>query len=120
MSNSPTKEDIKFIKKYSFKNLEKFHFKKDGYKPLLEHLESIWWLPDWGFKLAKRARKNNFGEQLLELQLHTAGRSDNEEIISALETTFFWRACWTKTIRGGHYYFEIPVRKKNTKASGGR
>lgn len=102
MGEYPTKEDIEFVKKYG---LEEFH-------PLLEHLENIWWAADWGFKLAGKATKNNFEEKVLKLELHTGGWSGNEDIIEALQGTSFWILCWEKTVRGGHYYFEIPVSKE--------
>lgn len=77
---------------------------------LIEYIESIWWAPDWGFKLY-RGRDSLFGKRrVMKLQLHTGGWSGNEDIIRALETTFlFWSLFWEKSIRGGHYWFEFPT-----------
>ena len=68
---------------------------------LIDYIESIWHIPDWGIK--KRECKN-----CLILELHTGGWSGNESIVNALETTFFWFFYWQKSVRGGHYYFKIP------------
>ena len=79
-----------------------------GVKPLVEYVESLWWAPDWGFKLRdgyiqwdrRRAKK---------LELHTGGWSGNEDIIGALRSSFFWFLYWQKSLRGGHYWFTIPL-----------
>lgn len=70
---------------------------------LLDFLESLWWMPDWGFKLT--------GKRVLRLELHTAGWSGNEDIIAALQQTpMFWMMFWQKSTRGGHYWFRIDLR----------
>ena len=74
---------------------------------LIEHLQKIWWMPEYGIE-----RK---GKRLV---LHTCGWSGNEEIISVLEHSLFWVLFWKKSVRGGHYYFEIPgnpVKKKRNR-----
>ena len=43
-----------------------------------------------------------------KLELHTGGWSGNEDIIGVLMDTLFWMICWESSVRGGHYYFEIP------------
>jgi hypothetical protein len=68
---------------------------------LIEHLQKIWWLPEYGIE-----RK---GKRLV---LHTCGWSGNEEIISVLEHSLFWVLFWKKSVRGGHYYFSIPGNKE--------
>jgi len=82
----PTKEELELVRKHSG-NIEK----------LLELLKEIWWMPDWGLVVKDGT-----------LELHTAGWSGNEEIISELGNTLFWVLYWQKSERGGHYYFELP------------
>ena len=67
---------------------------------LIRAIKSMWKYADVGyFKYDKNTRI---------LELHTAGWSDNEEIISSLEKNrFFWSLYWQKSERGGHYYFYI-------------
>jgi hypothetical protein len=69
---------------------------------LIEHIRSIWWNPEWGFKLT--------GKKKLKLQLHTGGWSGNECIIRDLKTTWFWSLYWVMSKRGGHYWFEINMQ----------
>lgn len=47
------------------------------------------------------------------LELHTGGWSGNEMIISALEksNSLFWSFYWQKSERGGHYYFNVRLKK---------
>jgi hypothetical protein len=73
---------------------------------LLRTIKSMWMYADVGyFKYDKSTR---------EFELHTAGWSDNEEIISALKKNLiFWSLYWMKSERGGHYYFHIPKRGMN-------
>ena len=66
---------------------------------LIEFIEQLWWMPDWGFK---------FNKENKTLSLHTGGWSGNESIMSALqENEFFFTLHWNKTERGGHYYFKL-------------
>jgi hypothetical protein len=53
------------------------------------------------------------------LELHTGGWSGNESIIDTLMGTMFWGACWEKSMRGGHYWFDIPkwARKKHSQSA---
>lgn len=45
------------------------------------------------------------------LELNTLGWSGNEEIIDALYNHKFWITCWLEIKRGGHYKFELPIKK---------
>ncbi len=81
----PTDKDLDFIKNWDIKDIS----------GLIEFLESIWWMADWGFK--------QLGNKL---ELHTGGWSGNESIIGALQQTMFWMMTWQKSERGGHYWFE--------------
>ena len=73
---------------------------------LLDDIESLWHWPEWGFK--KHQGLNSLRRKVLKVELHTGGWSGNEEIIMALQENVFWLLYWEKSIRGGHYYFEIP------------
>jgi len=88
----PTEEALSYIEKYDCL--------KNGFIELINLIEEMWWMSDWGFKLT--------GKRNLKLELHTGGWSGNESIIYVLHTNFFWSMCWVKSIRGGHYWFEIP------------
>ena len=95
MINYPTEEELDYIKNYNI--LE------NDIIDLIEFIRSIWWPSGWGFKLS--------GKNVLKLELHTGGWSGNEDIIYALkQTKLFWVACWVKSVRGGHYYFEIRLK----------
>ena len=88
----PSEKELKTIKEWDVL--------KKPVADLLEFIKSIWWTPDWGFKLK--------GKEVLRLELHTGGWSGNEDIIRALQDNLmFFTLYWQKTYRGGHYYFEI-------------
>ena len=82
----PTEEELEKIKAWEPSDI----------KGLLSFIKSIWWHPDWGFKLQENC-----------LELHTGGWSGNEMIIDELEKTIFWFMFWQKSERGGHYYFQF-------------
>lgn len=51
------------------------------------------------------------GKNVIKLELHTGGWTMNENIIDALQKNYlFWSLYWQKTIKGGHYYFSIPLK----------
>ena len=93
----PTDEQLQVIKDWDY---------KQGFKSLIEYIESLWWTPDWGFKLYK-GRGHFPKSRVFKLQLHTGGWSGNESIINNLQQNSFWRLCFYKEIVGGHYWFEI-------------
>ena len=96
----PTEKELQIIEKWEM--LEK------PVRDLLEFVRSIWWMPEWGYKLK--------GKKVLYLELHTGGWSGNESIIHALKSNrIFWLMCWEKSSKGGHYYFKIrdPKPLKN-------
>ena len=50
------------------------------------------------------------------LELHTAGWSGNEDLVSALHAnTLFWTLYWQMDKRGGHYYFDDHMVSKDLK-----
>jgi len=79
---------------------------------LIRFIENIWQWADWGVK-------KRFGfsypirRKVLKLELHTGGWSGNEDIINALKRSMFWDLYWEKSVRGGHFYFEIPIKHLN-------
>jgi hypothetical protein len=86
----PTDEELEAIEQYDIC--------KDGVNGLLDMLEATWY---YGHPYFVRE-----GEKL---ELHTGGWSGNESIIEVLQKNYFWFFYWTKSERGGHYYFEIPA-----------
>jgi len=103
----PTEEDLSAI--------EKWDFDRKDISGLIEYVEKLWHWSDWGFK-----KRWGYGRpvrrKVLKLELHTGGWSGNEDVIRALQENFvFWTLYWEKSVRGGHYYFEIPARHVKTK-----
>jgi len=73
---------------------------------LIEYVKQRWAYADWGIK--EKWAKNSHKDYVLLLELHTAGWSGNESIISALEKNWmFMSVCHKKWLTGGHFYFEI-------------
>lgn len=98
----PTDEYLDWIKKYDPLKMKLIDF--------VEMLRDGWNDSEWGYIL-RRSR----GEYRT-LELHTGGWSGNEEIISALQSNYmFWQICFYKHIRGGHYWFRIPLKIKGSK-----
>jgi len=100
----PTEQELKAFERWNITNIDLANFLP---KEVVEHIESIWWMPDWGFKLYE-GREHLFHRKVMKLELHTGGWSGNEDTIAELMKTWFWMMYWVKSLRGGHYYFEIP------------
>ena len=82
--------------------LKNWNISREGLEGLLILIEELWSLFGWGYKIK--------GKRVKYLELHTGGWSGNEEIIQALKYNYiFWSSYWQKSIRGGHYYFRIPL-----------
>jgi len=93
----PTEKEIKTIKSWDII--------KKGPEDLIGFIEEIWKYADCGYFQLR-------GKRVLRLELHTAGWSGNEEIIEALQDNqIFWMLYWMKSVRGGHFYFRIDLRK---------
>ena len=104
----PTNKELKELGKMTWVILGKqkpVSFNGEHIQDILDYLEDIWWCSERQMKYYKRKGK-------IYLQLHTGGWSGNEEIINLLHGTMFWHLWWIKTIRGGHYYFEIEALKE--------
>mgnify|MGYP001583711249 CR=1 FL=1 len=87
----PTEEQLKIIQEWDLS----LH----PVMELIEYIRSLWWMPNWGFKLKDK--------RVLRLELHTGGWSGNEDIIHVLEQNYyFWYFLEESTV-GGHYWFTI-------------
>ncbi|MBT9167222.1 MAG: hypothetical protein DDT19_00547 [Syntrophomonadaceae bacterium] len=104
----PTEKELRKIKSWEYD----FNLPDGGVSDLLDYLESLWWGSELGFKLK--------GKKVLRLELHTFGWSGNEDIISALHKSWFWRLYWEKSVRGGHFYFKCFRMKKGKKEEHGK
>ena len=95
----PTEEYLRWVAQY--KPSEEFTLQQ-----FIEHLRSVWWMPDWGFCL-----KRKYGDYQT-LELHTGGWSGNEEIIAALMQNHMLYYHWMNIQMwraGGHYYFKLRL-----------
>lgn len=105
----PFEEELEKVEKWDFKD-------PCG---LVEFISKIWHWPDFGF-----TKRFGFGwpirKKVIKVILHTGGWSGNESIVSALEKNFmFWNLFWQSSERGGHYYFEIPMKREVLRKGGG-
>ena len=96
MYDYPTDKDLKYIQDFVWKN--------NNLPELIEFLESIWWMPDWGFHLNRKYK----GYQTLYIS--TGGWSGNESIISEMESNFYIRYFWVQSRRGGHYIYKFKIK----------
>lgn len=60
---------------------------------------------------AEPPQKDDFDREFIEVYLATGGWSGNEEMISALQHSFFWFSYWEMSKRGGAFTFHVPVGK---------
>ena len=111
----PTEEEIKQVEllagKFGGAGIPDL-WKPEICQKVLDHLQAIWHWPEWGFML--KEGQDDFKKPCMKLELHTGGWSGNEEVMGALEGTFFWVLFWEHSRRGGHYYFEIPKREEKS------
>jgi hypothetical protein len=99
MNEYPTEAQLRKIRKW-----DTF---KTGARPLVEYIKTIWWMPDWGFKLYKGRDSSFRNRRVMKLELHTGGWSGNESIMADLERNWMFMQGWVMSRRGGHYYFEF-------------
>lgn len=79
---------------------------------LLHKMKQLFYGGDKAFVQTWTLNKNNKQQPLLTLEIHTGGLSNNEQIIDALKSNkLFFTMWWSKTERGGHYYFEIDFNQ---------
>ena len=104
MSDYPTEEHLQFIRDYDI---------NQGPDGMIKHLQKIWYWLDFVKTCERKTETHNEAEMSIEvvtvlsLELHTGGWSGNEDIIEALAASMFWLMYWQKSVRNGHYYFEI-------------
>lgn len=98
----PTEEELEFIKN--------FNILKEPPVKLAKYIQSIW---HWGEDYCPiTAFKDEYdGREMWKFEMHTGGWSGNEDIVLALrENWMFWNTFWTMSKRGGHYWFELPIK----------
>lgn len=94
----------KYPTEHGLKAIETWDFEKQSVKDFLKLIRDAWNWADVGFYKLR-------GKRVLRLELHTGGWSGNEDVIEAMRNNWmFWLLCWKKSVRGGHYYFEIRVK----------
>ena len=85
---------------------------------LVDFIESIWWMDDWGMNKKWGVDKYGHGRHVLYLELHTGGWSGNEEIIEALLSNMMVKVMGYIQWRiGGHYWFEFTAESFGYKTS---
>lgn len=88
MTEYPSDETLKIIREWDVV--------KQGIMPLVHFVIESWHWEEYAILKGK------------VFELHTGGWSGNEDIIKALnQNLMFWSICWMKSVRGGHYYFEV-------------
>lgn len=71
-----------------------------------DFIHSIWHLASWGWSEKDSTDRSNRPIRLYEIS--TAGWSGNESIITAMQDNhILWCTTWYKSVRGGHYTFEL-------------
>ena len=85
------------------RKIKKYDIMKDGVDGLLDLVHENWkYADEGGFRLT--------GKKVRKLELITLGWSGNEDVINALgKNLMFWPLYWTKSVRGGHHWFEIKL-----------
>ena len=79
----PTDEELSHFDKWKLgSNLADFRPAE-----VVDYLESIWHIPDWGFTL--KEGRDRIRRKVMRLSISTGGWSGNEDIIEELKTTFF-------------------------------
>jgi hypothetical protein len=90
----PTDKQLAEIEKFPSVDLDKAR------KAWLDHVVSLWWMPDWGVTWTR-----------YRLYISTGGWSGNESIISAMRNNWIlWSQTWYSSRRGGHYIFQFRDR----------
>ena len=95
----PSEEYLAWIEGFDFSDVGLF-------LPFAEAICCHWHFDDWGARMMRM-----YGGKRT-MYLSTGGWSGNEDIIYSLRKTFWWSWCWVSSKRGGHYRFEIPVKKE--------
>ena len=97
----PTKEELLRILQFEGSPTE-----------FVEYINSIWWHD--GFTV-KDGRDTLFKKAVKRCYLSTWGWSGNEEIMEYIDRTWFRMLYWRSTRRGGHFEYEVPKDRWNSK-----
>ena len=76
------------------------YLKVDTYEKFMAMLEEAW-DTDYGAYRVTPCQDHT------ELEIHTGGWSENEEVLPQLKNTFYWGLAWLRSERGGHYYLKV-------------
>lgn len=98
MSEYPHESDLEKIKNWQFSDSK-------SYYDFANFIISLWKYEDF---ISLKSRS---------FQLSTGGWSENEEIMTEIESTIFQMVCWQSSRRGGHYVYELPDPKTFDKAN---
>ena len=96
----PTTEALDIIREWTFQMSD---------RELFEFIESIWWMPDWGWEEGLEPHGREKDEEVYRYRISTGGWSGNEDIIQAMfeNKYMFWHLHWVQSRCGGHYIFEL-------------
>ena len=76
---------------------------------LLAYVRARWADTDDGYWQEEDATDDLLHRPVRRYLVSTAGWSDNEWLVGAMEENWmFWARCWVQSRRGGHYIFEHP------------
>ena len=78
-------------------------------KKFIDYIYALTWTPSWCIVFKKSV------PDVWLMEYHTGGWSGNEQIVGAMQKTYFWVFYWQLSRRGGHYWFEIKFIKENKK-----
>lgn len=72
---------------------------------LMAYVKSMWYFVEWGWHEERQGSK-------MVYSISTGGWSGNEDLIRAMGNNYiFWHMNWLSSRRGGHFVFEVKVRK---------
>lgn len=107
MSDYPSEEALKQIEEWPHDDLH----------GLFDLMRENWHFREWGWDELERDAVEGealFGKgRYRVLHISTGGWSGNESLISALRRNLVaWSVTWVAARRGGHFVFEIPLKKE--------
>jgi len=100
----PTEEELQKIKDWDSDDII------ENPMGLINYIRELWYYPD-RIEITD-ITKTITGRKKKQLYLSTGGWSGNESVIRVLQGTCFWTFYWWESLRGGHYYFDFPISKK--------
>lgn len=99
----PTDEELDRIKSWPIEGDHSLWF---------DFIRSCWWAAYWGWH-EEDAVDDLFDKPVHRYSISTGGWSGNENIIDAMRgnENMLWAFTWVQSRRGGHYIFQIRVKK---------